>query len=246
MPCAPVASHSNRQLFVTGGQQRYRLLPKYKRERPNAVSNVSFITTSLVTLFVTIDPPGLVPLFIALTHGMTNQQRRETAFRACGIAFLILGLFAVAGDWLLAKLSITLPAFRIAGGLLLFWTAFEMLFDRRHERKTTITEAGITSDHIKNISAFPLAIPLIAGPGAITATLLLAGRASGDTTLLVALLVVIFVIILICLMLFMMAERVDAVIGVTGNAVLARLLGILLAALAVQFVIDGIKGAMIN
>ena len=210
------------------------------------MSLMGFITTSLVMLFVTIDPPGLVPLFITLTRGMSNKQRRETAFRACGIAFLILGLFAVAGDWLLVKLSITLPAFRIAGGLLLFWTAFEMLFDRRHERKASTTKTAITPDHIKNIAAFPLAIPLIAGPGAITATLLLAGRLGSGTMMLIVMLCVILAVILICLLLFMTAERFDKAIGVTGNVVLSRLLGIFLAALAVQFVIDGIKGAMTN
>ena len=210
------------------------------------MSLMGFITTSLVMLFVTIDPPGLVPLFITLTRGMSNKQRRETAFRACGIAFLILGLFAVAGDWLLVKLSITLPAFRIAGGLLLFWTAFEMLFDRRHERKASTTKTAITPDHIKNIAAFPLAIPLIAGPGAITATLLLAGRLGSGTMMLIVMRCVILAVILICLLLFMTAERFDKAIGVTGNVVLSRLLGIFLAALAVQFVIDGIKGAMTN
>lgn len=210
------------------------------------MSQWGLITTGLVTLFVTIDPPGLVPMFIALTNGMTRQQRRETAYRACGIAFLILSLFAIAGDWLLIKLSITLPAFRIAGGLLLFWTAFEMLFDRRNKRRSSTTEFTVTSDQVKNIAAFPLAIPLIAGPGAITATLLLAGMFSGNITMLVILLNVMLAVILVCLLFFMTAERVDKVMGVTGNAVLSRLLGIFLAALAVQFVIDGIKGAIAN
>ena len=203
-----------------------------------------FIAAGLVTLFVTVDPPGLVPLFIALTQDMTQKQKRETALRACAIAFCILGMFAVVGDWLLIKLSITLPAFRIAGGLLLFWTAFEMLFDMRTQRKSATTDSAVTEDHIKNIAAFPLAIPLISGPGSITATLLLSGRTHHEPTMLAVLFGVIAAILLICLFLFVIAERFDKALGVTGNVVLSRLLGVFLAALSIQFVIDGIKGAL--
>lgn len=203
-----------------------------------------FVSTSLVMLFVTIDPPGLLPMFISLTHGMSNQQRRETAFRACAIAFFILGIFAIVGEWLLVKLSISLPAFRISGGFLLFWTAFEMLFDRRQERKSSTLKTTITPEHIKNIAVFPLAIPLIAGPGAITATLLLSSKVGSDIIMLFIMLMVILVVILICLLLFMSAERFYKAIGVTGNILLSRLLGIFLAALAVQFVIDGVKGVV--
>ena len=208
------------------------------------MSMTEFIAAGLVTLFVTIDPPGLVPLFIALTRQMTSRQKRETALRSCIIAFFILGLFALIGEWLLLKLSISLPAFRIAGGLLLFWTAFEMLFDLRTQRKSATTDSAVTEDHIKNISAFPLAIPLIAGPGSITATLLLSGRAGGDPRMLALLFVVIAAIITICFILFLIAERFDRALGVTGNAVFSRLLGVLLAALSVQFVIDGVRGAL--
>jgi len=203
-----------------------------------------FIAAGLVTLFVTVDPPGLVPLFIALTGDMTNKQRRETALRACAISFGILAMFALVGDWLLVKLSITLPAFRIAGGLLLFWTAFEMLFDLRTQRKSATTDTAVTKDHIKNIAAFPLAIPLISGPGSITATLLLSGRTQGDPKMLAVLFGVIGAIVLVCFFLFLIAERFDKALGVTGNVVLSRLLGVFLAALSVQFVIDGIKGAL--
>jgi multiple antibiotic resistance protein len=139
---------------------------------------------------------------------------------------------------------VSLPAFRIAGGLLLFWIAFEMVFERRTERKQQTAETAITKDHIRNVAAFPLAIPLMAGPGALTATILLAGRAHGDAVLLITLAVICGLVILCCLAVFLAASSISKLLGITGNVVLTRLLGVILAALAVQFVIDGVKAAM--
>ena len=203
-----------------------------------------FLTSAIVTLLVTLDPPGLAPIFLSVTLGMTADERQRVAIRASLIAFGIMVFFAVGGDALLRALGISLPAFRISGGILLFTIAFEMVFELRSKRKTTTAEIAITEDHIHNVAAFPLAIPLMAGPGAITAVILLAGRAGSSLPLVLILAGVIAVVVLSCLAMFLMAERVSRWLGITGNVVLTRLLGVILAALAIQFVIDGIKQVM--
>lgn len=198
---------------------------------------------AFVTMLVTIDPPGLAPLFLALTRGMTRDQRRQVGLRASIIGFLLLTLFALAGAAILSVFGITLPAFRVAGGLLLFFISFEMIFERRQERKEKSADTAITKDHIHNIAAFPLAIPLIAGPGAISATVLLSASLPGIGGQ-AALVGVILVSIALTYLVFLLAERVDGVLGQTGRSILTRLLGVILAALAVQFVADGIKELM--
>jgi multiple antibiotic resistance protein len=202
---------------------------------------LDYLAAALVTLLVTVDPPGLAPIFLGVTPGMTSEERRQVAVRASVIAGLIMAASGLVGAQLLNALGITLPAFRIAGGLMLFWIAFEMVYGRRTERKSADVEAAVTIDHIRNVAAFPLAIPLMAGPGAITATILLAGRAQGDLLKLGLLMAVIAGVVLSCLLTFFAAERISRLLGVTGNAVLTRLLGVILAALAVQFVADGVK-----
>lgn len=200
-----------------------------------------YMVTALTTLLVVVDPLFLSALFLGVTHGMNDGERRQVAIRGCIIAFLILLASGLGGAQLLTVLGISLSAFRIAGGLLLLSSAAEMVFDWRSQRIAATAETAITVDHVKNIAAFPLAIPLMAGPGAITATILLAGRAEGDMMRLGLLFAVTGVVILACLVAFLAAERISNAIGITGRAVLTRLLGIILAALAVQFVIDGIK-----
>lgn len=195
---------------------------------------------AFVTMLVTIDPPGLAPLFLALTRGMTRDQRRQVGLRASIIGFLVLTLFALAGAAILSVFGITLPAFRVAGGLLLFFISFEMIFERRQERKERSADAAITRDHIHNIAAFPLAIPLIAGPGAISAAVLLSSSLP-DVAGQAALVGVILVSIALTYLVFVLAERMDGFLGQTGRSILTRLLGVILAALAVQFVADGIK-----
>lgn len=199
-----------------------------------------FLTSALVTLLVTLDPPGLAPIFLSLTQGMSAGERRQVAIRACIIAFCIMAFFGVAGDVVLKALGVSLPAFRIAGGLLLFWISFEMVFERRNERKQATATTAITQDHIRNVAAFPLAIPLMAGPGALTAMMLLAGRADGNALMLASLAVICGLVILSCLAVFWLATPIAKLLGITGNVVLTRLLGVILAALAVQFVIDGV------
>jgi multiple antibiotic resistance protein len=198
------------------------------------------IFNAFVTILVTIDPPGLAPLFLALTRGMNREHRYQVSVRASLIAFGVLALFALAGVAILGVFGITLPAFRVAGALLLFYIAFEMVFERRQDRKEKSADVAVTKDMIHDIAAFPLAIPLIAGPGAISATVLLSGAFQGVTAK-----AVLVAIILVCLALtyvvFLLAERVDRFLGHTGRSILTRLLGVILAALAVQFAADGVR-----
>lgn len=201
-----------------------------------------FLLSALVTLLVVVDPVGLVPAFLATTGSLPAESRRKVALRACLIAAAILIGAALVGDWLLRQLGITLPAFRIAGGLLLFAVAFEMVLGLRLERAAKDAEQAI-EEHVHDMAAFPLAIPLMAGPGAITATILLAGQAAYRPQWLAVLLVVVVVVMAACLASFLAAERIGKLLGVTGNVVLSRLLGVILAALAVQYVVDGARAA---
>jgi len=202
-----------------------------------------FLISALVTMVVVVDPLGLVPTFVAITHGLPSRSRCAVALRACLIAAAILSGAALIGDRLLRTLSIGLPAFRIAGGLLLFSIASEMVFGVRIERQSKEAEEAI-EEHVRNIAAFPLAIPLMAGPGAIAATILLAGRANGDPVHLSILLAVVVAVLGLCFVIFLLAAQIATLVGTTVNVVLSRLLGVLLAALAVQFVIDGVRTAL--
>jgi multiple antibiotic resistance protein len=199
-----------------------------------------YVVSALVTLFVVVDPIGLAPAYLAITHALRPAGRRQVALRASVLAAAILIGAALIGQWLLTTLGISLPAFRIAGGLLLFSIASEMVFGVRIARQSRQAEQAI-EDHAQDIAAFPLAIPLLAGPGAITATVLLAGQTSNRPLMLVVLVGVIVVVALSCLVTFLAADKLGHLLGRTGNIVLERLLGVLLAALAVQFVIDGVK-----
>lgn len=194
----------------------------------------AFLITAFVTLFVIIDPIGLAPLFVALTHGMDARTRRGIAIRACVIAALLLVLFAALGGAVLGFVGISMPAFRIAGGILLFLTALDMLFERRSKRRED------QADERPDPSVFPLAIPLIAGPGAIASVILLTGEMGGlhgfATTV-----VVMLAVLAIVFALFMVAGLLERALGRTGINVVTRLLGMLLAALAVQFVLDGLR-----
>jgi MarC family membrane protein len=205
---------------------------------------LDFVVSALVTLLVVVDPIGLAPAYLALTQGLPKAARRTVAVRASLIAAAILVGSAVIGHWLLTALGISLPAFRIAGGLLLFSIASEMVFGVRIERQSRTAEQAL-EEHVHNVAAFPLGIPLLAGPGAITATVLLAGQAAGRPPLLLAALIgVILVVAAPCVGTFWLADRIGNFLGVTGNVVLSRLLGVLLAALAVQFVIDGVRAVL--
>ena len=183
---------------------------------------LDYFLSALTTLMVTVDPPGLAPIFLSLTMGMNAGERRSVALRATWIAGAIMLGFAFFGQPVLGALGIGIPAFRIAGGLLLFWIAFEMIFELRARRKTQVARVAIDEDHIRNVAAFPLAIPLMAGPGTITATMLIAGRAQGDPAKLGALVGVVAIVSLACLLTFLVAERLSKLLGTTGNLLLWR------------------------
>jgi MarC family membrane protein len=194
------------------------------------------LISAFVTLLVVIDPVGMGPIFLGVTRGLDEATRRKVALEATLIAFCVLAASALTGDWLLARLGISLAAFRIAGGLLLFAIAFEMVFQHRSERKSQQAgPAGAVT------ATFPLAIPLMAGPGAITAMVLLAGRLGYSAMGLAALILIMGVMMLTSYLVFLSAARLERLLGPQGEALLGRLLGVLLAALAVQYVADGIK-----
>lgn len=197
-----------------------------------------FYLTTFVTLFVIVDPIALVPLFIALTRGMDETHRRTLALRACVIAAVLLALFGLVGNRLLTTIGISMPAFRISGGFLLFITALDMLFERRTQRRE-----GQQADPNHDPSVFPLATPLIAGPGAFTTMILLVNNtpATGLAHT-AAILALMLAVVALTFVMFLSAGLIERLLGRTGIVVVTRLLGMLLAALAVQFVIDGIRG----
>ena len=197
--------------------------------------DTAFPVTAFVTLFVIVDPIGLTPLFIALTRGMTAAERRATGLRACLTAAVLLCMFAAFGEAVLGFAGISMPAFRIAGGALLFLTALDMLFERRSRRRE-----DQTGEDRPDPSVFPLAIPLIAGPGAIATVILLAGERPGieGLALVVAVMLAVLAVVLV---LFLASGALARMLGRTGTNVVTRLLGMLLAALSVQFILDGLR-----
>lgn len=197
--------------------------------------DITALVTAFVTLLVVVDPAGLAPLFVALTQGMAAADRRRVAVRSCTTAFFVLALFGVFGEAVLGFVGISMPAFRIAGGILLFLTALEMLFERRTQRRQGQAEAA------DDPSIFPLATPLVAGPGAIATMILLSGKADGVAGL-VAVHAVMALVLAIVFASFLAGNLIERIIGETGLKVATRLLGMLLAALSVQFVLDGLTG----
>jgi multiple antibiotic resistance protein len=202
--------------------------------------DTAFLISGFATLFVVMDPIGLVPLFIALTAGQTAAARQAIALRACGLAAVLLMLFGLTGDTILTFVGISMPAFRIAGGVLLFLTALDMLFDRRAQRREKQSAQAPLAD---DPSIFPLATPLIAGPGAIAAMILLIGQGGNDMAATGAVIGLMLGVLAITFALFSAASLIERALGPIGTLVVTRLLGMLLAALAVQFVLDGLRGA---
>lgn len=196
--------------------------------------DTTFILTAFATLFVVIDPIGLTPMFVALTQGADAAHRRAVALRASLIGFFILLAFGLFGEAVLGFIGISMSAFGIAGGILLLLTALDMLFERRTKRR----EDKVTE--MPDPSVFPLATPLIAGPGAIASLILLMGEADGIGGMVTVLGVMGFVVFLV-FVLFLLGTPLERLLGKTGINVVTRLLGMLLAALAVQFIINGIQ-----
>lgn len=200
---------------------------------------IDFLLQAFVLLLVVVDPFGLTPIYSALTAHFTPAQRRLTAYKGVLISAAILAFFTFGGVWLLEYLGIGMPAFRMAGGILLFMVAIDMLFVRHSGLSSATEEERLEARQRDDVSVFPLAIPLIAGPGALTTVMLLTHERGFMTSLLV--LVITLVVLVITLGMFLVAGHVQRVLGETGINVITRLLGILLAALAMQFLVDGLR-----
>jgi multiple antibiotic resistance protein len=200
--------------------------------------------SALIVFVVVVDPLGLVPLYIALTQDFGARQRRMIALRGAAIGFAIVVFFAYFGDLVLSTLSIGMPAFRISGGALLFWIAFEMLFIHRAERRERSVDEGALEQEAHDIAVFPLAIPLISGPGVITSTLLLMDRygstLGGQFLVLGAAALAIGGVAILLLI----ADRIQKLLGRTIIHTVSRVLGIVLAALAAQTILSGITSAL--
>lgn len=197
---------------------------------------LEFYITAFVTLFLVIDPLGLLPVFISMTQGLT-KKRRSIALRASVVALCILALFGLAGESLLEFIGIGMPAFRISGGILLFLTAVEMLFNKRSQRREEQSEEEPHDDP----SVFPLATPLIAGPGSMATMILLAGETHQEFNTTLVVIAAMVSVLTIAFLLFLTASPAEKLLGKTGINVISRLMGMLLAALSVQFVLDGIR-----
>ncbi|MBP2278081.1 MULTISPECIES: MarC family protein [Sphingomonas] len=200
---------------------------------------IELYISSLITFFVVIDPPGCAPIYAGLTAGATPVHARAMALRAVLVAAGILLVFALFGEALLHGLGISLASFRIAGGIMLFLIALEMVFEKRTERRED-RAAKIAAEPHEDVSIFPMAMPMIAGPGSIASVMLLMGRNEGIERSLVVL-GALATILLLTLVALLAAGPIMRVLGAKIEAVITRLLGVLLAALAVQFVIDGVK-----
>jgi len=196
--------------------------------------------SALITFFVVIDPPGCAPIYAGLTAGASPAHARAMATRAVGIATAILLVFALFGEQLLDALGIGLDSFRIAGGIMLFLIALEMVFEKRTQRREDRAQKVIDTPEIEDVSIFPMAMPMIAGPGSIATIMLLMSQNSGLQSSIVVL-AAMMTILALTLLALLAAGPIMRLLGARIEAVITRLLGVLLAALAAQFVIDGVK-----
>lgn len=203
---------------------------------------IELFISAFITMFVVIDPPGCAPIYAGLTKGASAAQSRNMAIRATIIAGIILIIFALFGEDLLGALHIELDSFRIAGGLMLFWIAFEMVFEKRTQRREERAKKIEETPEVEDVSVFPMAMPMLAGPGAIASIMLLTSNAKGTQGTLVVLGALASVLLLTMLALIA-AGPLMKLFGARVEAVITRLLGVLLAALAAQYVIDGLKNS---
>ena len=204
---------------------------------------IELFTTAFITLAVIIDPPGCAPIFASLTSGTDAAHRRRMAFRSVAVAWSILIFFALLGEPLLDTLGISLSAFRLAGGIMLFMIALDMVFEKRTERREERVKEIEGTPEAEDISVFPMAIPMIAGPGSIASIMLLTARAEGTGEWLVVLGAMTGVLALTLLAL-LAAGPLMRLIGAKLEAMITRILGVILAALAAQFVIDGLERSL--
>lgn len=198
--------------------------------------------SAFVTFFVVIDPPGCAPIFASLTGTAPTQHRRAMALRSTLVAALILYLFAIFGEAFLGALGISLDAFRVAGGVMLFLIALEMVFEKRTERRTHRAEDVKADPEHEDISIFPMAIPMIAGPGSIASVMLLTSKSVGMAQTLVVL-GALALVLLVNLAALLAAGPLMKAVGYRVEAMITRILGVVLAALAAQFIIDGVKAS---
>jgi multiple antibiotic resistance protein len=201
---------------------------------------IELYISSLITFFVVIDPPGCAPIYAGLSASASALQKRAMAIRAVGVSALILFVFALFGEALLKGLGISLASFRIAGGIMLFLIALEMVFEKRTERREDRAAKVASDPEVEDVSIFPMAMPMIAGPGSIASVMLLMSRNSGIERSLVVLGAMV-TILLLTLVALLAAGPIMRILGAKIEAVITRLLGVLLAALAVQFVLDGLS-----
>ncbi len=203
---------------------------------------IDLFISAFITFFVVIDPPGCAPIYASLTKGASAQQRRSMAIRASIIAAGILFVFALFGEDLLGALHIELNSFRIAGGVMLFLIAIDMVFEKRTERREERAQKIIETPEIEDVSVFPMAMPMIAGPGSIASVMLLMSQNQGmDRSLVV--LGALGAVLVLTLIALVAAGPIMRVLGTQAEAVITRLLGVLLGALAAQFVIDGLRAS---
>jgi multiple antibiotic resistance protein len=201
-----------------------------------------YLFNSLITLLVVVDPPGLAPIFAALTRGYSEKRKRETAIRGVLVGTVILLIFVFIGDVLLGALGISLAAFRIAGGILLFILALDMVFASPRGIRARTAKEQEEDDFNQDVTVFPLAIPLLAGPGAIASVLLFTG--GREPVEIAAFVVVLLFVLLLTLFSLLLAPKIMSLMGETGSNVLSRVLGVVIAALAVQFVLDGVTASL--
>ena len=198
--------------------------------------------SAFVTLFVVIDPPGCAPIYAGLTSTASRSQATAMALRACLIAAMILVVFALFGEQLLGFLHIELDSFRIAGGIMLFLIALDMVFEKRTERREERAGKILTHPPVEDVSVFPMAMPMLAGPGSIASIMLLSARAQGTQGTLIVL-AALAAVMLLSFLALVAARPIIRLLGDRVEAVITRLLGVLLAALAAQFVIDGLRAS---
>lgn len=206
--------------------------------------DMELFLSAFAVLFVIIDPPGCAPIFATLTKGTSRKHQTSMAFKSVFVAAIILFGFAYGGEWIFAKLGISLDALRIAGGIMLFIIGLNMVFEKRTEkREGRVEDALEEASAPEDISVFPMGIPMIAGPGTMASLLIMMGKAAGRPQEL-AILAALAAVLLVTLFSFLVSGFLIKLMGKSVTDVLTRVLGVLLATLAAQFVLDGLKGAL--
>lgn len=210
-----------------------------------AFMDIELFLSAFAVLFVIIDPPGCAPIFATLTRGTSRRHQNVMAFKSVTVATIILVLFAYFGDWVFAKLGISLDALRIAGGIMLFIIGLNMVFEKRTETRNDRAEELLEEvEDPEDIAVFPMGIPMIAGPGTMASLLILSSEAGNALRQQVAIMSALAVVLIITLISFLIAGPLMKLMGKTFTNVLTRVLGVLLATLAAQFILDGVAGAL--